>query len=48
MRRGGHADVSVVLRYQKATMVRDIDLATRTSVTVSEELERYGVQRQAG
>jgi integrase len=48
MRRGGHADVSVVLRYQKATMARDIDLATRMSVTVVGELERYGPGRVTG
>lgn len=38
MRRGGHADVNVVLRYQKATMARDIDLAARMSATVGEEI----------
>ncbi|MCF4121740.1 tyrosine-type recombinase/integrase [Antribacter sp. KLBMP9083] len=44
MRRGGHADVNVVLRYQKATMQRDIDLAARMSATVEEELRRDGVK----
>lgn len=39
MRRGGHSDVNVVLRYQKATMARDIDLAARMSATVLSELE---------
>ncbi|WP_448072490.1 tyrosine-type recombinase/integrase [Georgenia yuyongxinii] len=40
MRRGGHADINVVLRYQKATMARDIDLAARMSATVLDELRR--------
>jgi len=40
MRRGGHADIKVVLRYQKATMERDIDLAARMSRTVTAELKR--------
>lgn len=31
MRRGGHADIRVVLRYQHATMVRDRELAERMS-----------------
>lgn len=39
MRRGGHSDVNVVLRYQKATMARDIDLAARMSATVLSELD---------
>lgn len=39
MRRGGHADVTVVLRYQKATMARDIELAARMSATVAAELD---------
>lgn len=39
MRRGGHADVNVVLRYQKATMARDVELAARMSATVASELE---------
>ncbi|GAA4714398.1 hypothetical protein APR04_004114 [Promicromonospora umidemergens] len=38
MRRGGHSDVTVVLRYQKATMARDIELAARMSVTAGEEI----------
>lgn len=40
MRRGGHADIQVVLKYQKATLARDIELAARMSVTVAEELRR--------
>src|SRR5699024_12294704 len=31
MRRGGHSDIRVVLRYQHATMARDRELADRTS-----------------
>jgi len=42
MRRGGHSDVNVVLRYQKATMARDIDLAARMSATVLSELDADG------
>ncbi|WP_418276399.1 tyrosine-type recombinase/integrase [Isoptericola jiangsuensis] len=38
MRRGGHADIKVVLRYQKATMARDIELAARMSASVDAEL----------
>jgi hypothetical protein len=30
--------VTVVLRYQKATMARDIELAARMSVTAGEEI----------
>jgi integrase len=49
MRRGGHSDVTVVLRYQKATMARDIELAARMSVTAGEEIrlekEREGSGR---
>lgn len=40
MRRGGHADIHVVLRYQKATMARDVELASRMSATVVDELQR--------
>lgn len=40
MRRGGHADIQVVLKYQKATLARDIELADRMSATVAEELRR--------
>ncbi|MGO0577800.1 tyrosine-type recombinase/integrase [Ornithinimicrobium panacihumi] len=35
MRRGGHSDIRVVLRYQHATMVRDRELADRMSQRVS-------------
>lgn len=45
MRRGGHADVHVVLRYQKATMERDIELAARMSATVRAE-QRRGLKRR--
>ncbi len=38
MRRGGHADISVVLRYQHATMTRDRELADRMSERVSARL----------
>lgn len=31
MRRGGHSDIRVVLRYQHATMARDRELADRVS-----------------
>ena len=31
MRRGGHSDIRVVLRYQHATMERDRELADRMS-----------------
>jgi hypothetical protein len=31
MRRGGHSDIQVVLRYQHATMERDRELAERMS-----------------
>ncbi|GAB4083804.1 hypothetical protein GCM10028784_04340 [Myceligenerans cantabricum] len=31
MRRGGHSDIKVVLRYQHATMERDRELADRMS-----------------
>jgi hypothetical protein len=50
MRRGGHSDVSVVLRYQKATMARDIELAARMSVTAGEEirLEKERVKAPEG
>ncbi|MFP3715149.1 tyrosine-type recombinase/integrase [Puerhibacterium sp. TATVAM-FAB25] len=40
MRRGGHADIHVVLRYQKATMARDVELAARMSATVVDEIRR--------
>ena len=50
MRRGGHADVSVVLRYQKATMARDIDLAARMNATVEDEirLEKERAKSEGG
>jgi len=35
MRRGGHADIHIVLRYQHATMSRDRELADRMSVRVA-------------
>jgi len=38
MRRGGHADISIVLRYQHATMTRDRELADRMSERVSARL----------
>lgn len=39
MRRGGHADLNLVLRYQHATMARDRDLADRMSARVETDLE---------
>jgi hypothetical protein len=50
MRRGGHADVTVVLWYQKATMARDIELAVRMSLTAGEEirLEQERVKKTPG
>jgi integrase len=38
MRRGGHADIRVVLRYQHATMSRDRELADRMSDRVAERI----------
>jgi hypothetical protein len=38
MRRGGHADIRVVLRYQHATMSRDRELADRMSDRVAEQI----------
>ena len=38
MRRGGHADIRVVLRYQHATMARDRELADRMSDRVQERI----------
>ncbi|ACZ31367.1 integrase family protein [Xylanimonas cellulosilytica DSM 15894] len=47
MRRGGHGDIKIVLRYQKATMDRDVDLASRMSRTVAAELKRAKVRAAA-
>lgn len=38
MRRGGHSDINIVLRYQHATMARDRTLADRMSDRVTERL----------
>lgn len=38
MRRGGHADMRVVLRYQHSTMTRDRELANRMSDRVEAQL----------
>ncbi|WP_415855352.1 tyrosine-type recombinase/integrase [Sinomonas sp. G460-2] len=38
MRRGGHADIRVVLRYQHATMSRDRELADRMSDRVADRI----------
>ncbi|MDQ0728751.1 site-specific integrase [Microbacterium sp. W4I20] len=40
MRRGGHADIRIVLRYQHATMDRDRELANRMSDRVAESIAR--------
>jgi integrase len=39
MRRGGHADIRVVLRYQHATLARDRELADRMSDRIEARLE---------
>ena len=39
MRRGGHADIHIVLRYQHATMNRDRELADRMSARVAATLD---------
>ena len=38
MRRGGHSDIRVVLRYQHATMARDRELAERMSKRAAERI----------
>ncbi|WP_442576429.1 tyrosine-type recombinase/integrase [Microbacterium sp. F51-2R] len=43
MRRGGHSDIRVVLRYQHATMARDRELADRMSDRIEERLHARGV-----
>ncbi|MGB3373908.1 MAG: tyrosine-type recombinase/integrase [Microbacterium sp.] len=40
MRRGGHADIHIVLRYQHATMDRDRELSDRMSDRVAENIAR--------
>ena len=40
MRRGGHADIHIVLRYQHATMSRDRELADRMSDRVAASIEQ--------
>lgn len=40
MRRGGHSDIRVVIRYQHATMARDRELADRMSKRIAAALER--------
>jgi integrase len=45
MRRGGHADIRVVLRYQHATMSRDRELAERMSDRVA---DRIAAAKRAG
>ncbi|WP_044492612.1 tyrosine-type recombinase/integrase [Nesterenkonia massiliensis] len=39
MRRGGHSDIRVVLRYQHSTMARDRELAERMSRTAQAKIE---------
>jgi hypothetical protein len=39
MRRGGHSDIRVVLRYQHATLTRDRELADRMSDRIEARLE---------
>lgn len=39
MRRGGHSDIRVVLRYQHSTMARDRELAERMSITAQAKIE---------
>ncbi|WP_422933323.1 tyrosine-type recombinase/integrase [Sinomonas sp. P47F7] len=46
MRRGGHADIRVVLRYQHATMSRDRELADRMSDRVADRIA--AAKRRAG
>lgn len=43
MRRGGHSDIRVVLRYQHATMARDRELADRMSDRLEAKLRAGGV-----
>jgi integrase len=38
MRRGGHSDIRVVLRYQHATLARDRELADRMSDRIESRL----------
>ena len=40
MRRGRHADIHIVLRYQHATMNRDHELADRMSDRAAAAIER--------
>lgn len=43
MRRGGHSDIRVVLRYQHATMARDRELADRMSDRIEARMRAAGV-----
>ena len=48
MRRGGHADIHIVLRYQHATMSRDRELADRMSDRVSTSITRAQKEGEGG
>lgn len=48
MRRGGHADINIVLRYQHATMTRDQELAERMSQRVSASIARAQKKNEEG
>ena len=48
MRRGGHADIHIVLRYQHATMSRDRELADRMSDRVSASIARSQKENEVG
>ena len=48
MRRGGHADIHIVLRYQHATMNRDRELADRMSDRVSSSIARAKKEGDGG
>src|SRR5699024_11755017 len=48
MRRGGHSDIRVVLRYQHATMARDRELADRTSKRAAARSEERRGGKEGG
>lgn len=48
MRRGGHADIHIMLRYQHATMNRDRELADRMSDRVSSSIARAKKEGDGG
>ncbi len=48
MRRGGHADINIVLRYQHATMTHDQELAERMSERVSANIARAQKNSEEG